>query len=521
MQGSDGKMNWKWAIMFFLLALGLSIVLGLWHPASAAGNTTNISYYVNQGDTVYVGQTIDISGVVPPYQYLAYWDGFTMYDRNASYLIPMSYKKDSYYYFYLDPKIFSTRLGKWFRSDLKFEPNGNNLAFVVKKAQPIPVANKTENESLQNPNQTPIEIPAVSPLPIHHVADYLVARGGSFTIKGNNTVSVWLFGARDSLLDYHMYNNSAVIAPQLISTLSPGRYTVLLQEQEPGYEGDPAIRYDNISESIQWFDSQTFTIQGFSVSDQTPENVLKQLEAVFPKTHYQYQLFNLEIQDPTISIDQIDSLNQLNNTGAPQAEGLILGSQSYIDVRGYTNAAPDTLIQVGVDVDFNMGGDPWKGTIATAATGDPGGDMREWKALIPLKIYDMKPGRHFVSAKSDLSDAVISTADFFIYDNPAGNSVVPNKTIRYISGRYGPEEMVPTPTPLVVTQVVTQIVTQVVTVPVTPSNEQVHAQQVILQKEISDQNWARTLSYIAVGIIIIGLIATGAWIISAWRRSKV
>ena len=515
--------DWKFIILIVVLAIiGITAIHYLFPAVSALQNYTGpIPYYIQQGDTVYVNQTIDISGVVPPYQYLAYWDGFTMYDRNATYLIPMSYKKSTYYNFYLDPDIFSNRLGKWYRYDLKFEPNGNNLAFVVKRAQPIPVANKSMNETLQNANQTPAEIPPAPPLPIKHIADYLVARGDSFSIKGDRAVSVWLFGARDSLLDYHMYNNSAVIAPQLISTLSPGRYTVLLQEQEPGYEGDPAIRYDNISQSIQWFDSSTFTIQGFSVLDQTPDNVLKQLEEVFPKTHYQYQKFTLEIQDPTISIDQIDSLNQLNNTGAPQAQGLILGSQSYIDVRGYTNAAPDTLIQVGVDVDFNMGGDPWKGTIATASQGDPGGDMREWKALIPLKLYDMKAGRHFVSAKSDLSDAIISTADFFIYDNPVGNSVVPNKTIRYISGRYGPEEMVPTPTPVVVTQVVTQVITQIVTVPVTPSNEQVLAQQRIAQKEISDQNWKRNVTYTGFGIVAIGFILTVIWMISAWRRSKV
>lgn len=506
-------MNWKYVILLFLVGIGLSIAVGLWYPSSAF-------YYVNQGDTVYVNQTIDISGVVPPYQYLAYWDGLSMYDSNATYLIPMSYKKSTYYSFYLDPAIFTNRQGNWYRYDGKYESNGNNLAFRVRKGQPIPVVNKSANETLQNPNQTPVVIPPPPPLPIKHVADYLVARGDPFRISGPGAVSVWIFGVRDNLFDYHMYNGSAVIAPNIIRDLSPGRYTVLLQEQEPGYEGDPAVRYDNISQSIQWFDAKTFTIQGFSVADQTPDNILRQLETVFPKTHYKYQKFTLELQDPTISIDQIDSLNQLNSTGAPQSEGLILGSQSYIDVRGYTNAAPDTLINVGVDIDFNLGSDPWKGTIATAATGDPGGDMREWKALIPLKIYNMKPGRHFVSAKSALSYATVSTADFFIYDNPAGNAI-PNKTIRYISGRYGPQEMVPTPTPVIVTQVITQVVTQTIMVPVTPSNEQVHAQQLIAQKEISDQNWSRTVTYIVAGVVVVAFISLLIWMISAWRRSKV
>ena len=101
--------------------------------------------------------------------------------------------------------------------------------------------------------------------------------------------------------------------------------------------------------------------------------------------------------------------------------------------------------------------------------------MREWKVIIPVNKYNMAPGRHFVGAMAETSNA-ITTADFYLYNSP-DDSYVPNKTIRYFSGRYGDDEIIPTPTPIIVTQIVTQVVTQIVTVPVTPSNDQVYAQQ--------------------------------------------
>jgi hypothetical protein len=83
------------------------------------------------------------------------------------------------------------------------------------------------------------------------------------------------------------------------------------------------------------------------------------------------------------------------------------------------------------------------------------------------------------------------------------NSYIPPKTIRYVSGRYGAEEFVPTPTPIV--QTVTVAVpgpTKTVIVTVTPSDEQVKAQQ----KIITDENLKTWGVRIVVGVIIVGII---------------
>jgi hypothetical protein len=100
-------------------------------PTSTQTPAPILTNYIYQGETIYINDTIDISGVVPPYQYLAYWNGYDMYDSNASYIITMSQRKSDYYKFYIDPSIFSTRIGKWYKYDGNFEKNANNLAFIV------------------------------------------------------------------------------------------------------------------------------------------------------------------------------------------------------------------------------------------------------------------------------------------------------------------------------------------------------------------------------------------------------
>lgn len=553
-------MNWKWFIILLLTALGLSIAVGLWYPASAADNVTTvpttfvplittrvptpvptnppirlnpvknstsngtIPFYVTQGDTVYIGQQIDISSIAQGIVNLAWYDGYDCYG-DTQYLLPLPKTKAGYYNFYVDPSVFSSKLGVWCKWNGYLESNGNLKAFVVARAKPIQNVPLFNNTTLQNPNQTPLEVPRVPYLPVQHIADYLVARGDPLSVPAKGISDVWIFGARDSLLDYRSENGTINFTTEIIDTLSPGMYKILIHTQDISKD-QKTVRYNNQSGTLQWFDPATFTIQGFSVTDQTPETVFTKLKQVYSSSDDKYQLFNLEVQMPTVTIAQIDSLNQLSDTSAPQAQGVTLLQQNYVDVRGYTNAAPGTIVSAVVDADFVLTDQKvWKDAYVTQTVGELAGDMREFKVLVPLNLLNMASCatgkcQHTVSVKTALSDAVISTAPFYVYDNPEGNTI-PNKTIRYISGRYGPDEIVPTPTPRVVTQIVTQVVTQVVTVPVTPSNEQVLSQQRIAQKEISDQNWNRTVIYIVAGIAVIAFIVIAGWMISAWRRSKI
>jgi hypothetical protein len=530
--------DWKVIIGLIGLALLLSfVVFIIAPPSSAADNLTvinatptptpvptatplpletpnsnfTIPYYVQQGDTVYVGETVDVSGVMAGVLNLAYYGGYDE-ESGQQYLLNITgVGKKAYWRYYLDPAIFGSRLGKWYKWNGHYESNGNTLAFVVayKRAK----TNLSENLTLQNPNQTPLVLPKIPLLPDRHIADYLIARGNGFSIPVNGSTNVWIFGNREALYDYHSFNGSVDITPEAINTLSVGLYQVLIQTRANGSYGESPVRYNNLTGELEWFDTKTFTINHYRIIDQTPENVLAKLQTIFPSTNDKYQIFKLEVQDPSLSIDQIDATNSIPI--GIEVNAVSLDNPSYMDVRGYTNVAKDTIVYIKVDPDFNVPEETmWRDSIITRTEGDKG-NMRTYKAIVPVLLYNMAPGRHFIAAKTSLGNAYV-TASFYIYDNPTG-TYVQNKTIRYISGRYGPDELVPTPTPITVTQIVTQVVTRVVTVPVTPSNEQVYAQQ----KVASEKTWWEGVSLLAKvigsGLFLLG----GTWYgISLYRRLK-
>ena len=150
-------------------------------------------------------------------------------------------------------------------------------------------------------------------------------------------------------------------------------------------------------------------------------------------------------------------------------------------------------------------------TTAVAGGSSNPGDMRWFDVVVPIDKYNLATGEHTITAYTNYSTSG-SIYTFTIYV-AAPDSYVPPKTIRYISGRNGPEEFVPTPTPVVET--VTQIVTVPVTimVPVTPSNEQVKAQQEI----VANENIKKWSVRIIGGVIVIGTIW---YLISLYLRRK-
>ena len=142
-----------WSIV---LALGLVAALVISIPAARAAVTGTTR--IRQGQTVYLGDTVDITGVVPPYPQLAYWDGVNMYDSTPAYIITLPVNHTGWNTFYLDPAVFATRLGAWYKYDstIGYEPKGNNLAFVV--AEPNPV-------SILPPVPISTSIPAITIVP--------------------------------------------------------------------------------------------------------------------------------------------------------------------------------------------------------------------------------------------------------------------------------------------------------------------------------------------------------------------
>lgn len=509
--------------LLFLACLTLTFIEFFYNPVSAADNLTiditptitpiiTSSYRVQQMDTVYVGDTVDISGVAAGLTSLAYYGGYEE-DISRQYLLELPTMNKGYYHFYIDPTIFSNRLGYWFKWHGSINRNENAVAFVVAERRLKP--NVPVNITLQNPNQTPVIIPKVPVLPDRHISDYLVAKGDSVSIPATNRTKVWIFGVENYLYDYKAVNGTIDLKENAIDRLSPGTYTLLLHTRDINASDEFTIRYNENTTTIDWFDPITFNVNHYDVSAQTPENVMNKLISILPDAHDTFKLYSLEVQLPSTSINQIDSWNSPNkNISSIAGDNTII--PTYIEVRGYSNADINTVVEIVVDPDLNMPLDQmFKEAFVTSTEGNDPGNLRVFKIIIPIYTYNMRVGDHFLAVRTKGSNTYGSVS-FYIYENWA-NKPVANKTIRYISGKYGLQELVPTPTPVIIIRNVTQIVTQIVTVPVTPSDAQVYAQQ----KIASDNTWWEGAWRVLKGIVGVILISLGVgYIISVLRRLK-
>jgi len=114
-------------VTILLLSIQLLVIL-LYCMISSASAYDRIS----QMDTVCVNQTIDISGVLGGYGQAAWYGGETPYLIEIPYMIrPLSR-------FYLDPKVFGSRLGEWNKyTGNKGIEHGNMVAFYVKDCRVI------------------------------------------------------------------------------------------------------------------------------------------------------------------------------------------------------------------------------------------------------------------------------------------------------------------------------------------------------------------------------------------------
>lgn len=487
-------------------------------PTVTPTPVTTPTHYISQGEKVYINDTIDISGVVPPYPKLAYWNGYDSYDANASYIIDLPPYRSAYYHFYIDPSIFETRTGKWYKYNDKFEGHGNTLAFVVYPQSYKNITTRYQNGTIINisemisNNYSETEIPIQPPVEIKHISDYLIARGDEFNIITTNKTNLWLFGRLDKLYDYKSLNNTLINIPEdVLSGFGPGQYTMLAQTTG-NKSANFTVIYDNPNNVIKWFDPVSFTIKKISIDGLTPRLVYDKFVAIIPETLDTFKTYKLELQEPSIEISSIKEIDSVNYTIDSAGQTEYETNISYIEVKGYTNVAIGSTLKFIVDKEQQTSRTLYSHTTTAVAGGtkDPG-DMRWFDVVIPIEKYGLALGPHTVTAYTMLSDAG-ATYTFTIYAAPP-NSYVEKKTIRYISGKYGAEEFVPTPTPVVET--VTQIVTVSVTVmvPVTPSNEQVKAQQ----KIVADENIKAWSIRIIAGVIIVGMIW---YLISLYLRRR-
>jgi hypothetical protein len=513
-------------ILFVILLTCLTIP----SLASAFGiiqNTTalDINPRIEQGTVVYINDTIDISGVVPPYPYLAYWDGYDLYDTNATYIIDLPTESSAYYNFTIDPAIFSNRLGKWYKYDGTFEQSANNIAFIV---EPQILKNSTmryENGTLinlsvsvaSNTSMLNQVLPPAPPVPPKKISDYLVARGDSWNMTFNQTTNIWLFGNTDMLMDVESVNNTVDISNDILQDFQPGDYKLIVQTMGNG-TNDFTVKYNPADTSIKWFDPKLFAVHSENVYGYSPEVTMEKFKEIMPESYDNFTIYDFTLQDPSMEIVSVaESMDTFNETVDEAGVTHYNTNASFVDVKGYTNIAPGDPLTFWMDE--NKTAKNYLGTkkdlnvITLNASGNYGGYERWFEAFIPFNKYNTALGVHTITGYA--GDSTSGTnAMFTLYDAPP-NSYVPSQEVRYVAGANGPVEFNPTPTPVIQTVTVVQTikVVQTVTVPVTPSPEVVHAQQ---QKALDEtiSTWA---TRIFVMIIVIGVLV---WGISLYLRKR-
>lgn len=424
-----------WFILIALICIALIAM-----PVSAYDR-------IPQGGMVFLNSTVDISGVAAGYNQLVYMypssTDYAAYNESITYVIELPQQKEKYYQFYIDPAIFTERLGYWYRYSGYWDSHVNNRAFrVVYERPPVNYTyNETELRELALPPPPPV-------VPERHVSDYLIARGDPFNVTCNwSKASIWIFGRVTGIYDRKVINGTARFNASETAGLELGSYSLLYYS--PGLDRQFDMR---ISEySLEYFDSVAFKVRAIDIKPLSPMVVLDRIRWIAGVNDDNFTVYGLEVQDPKIEIVSVDTV-MIN-------ESL---QSAVLQVRGYTNLANNTPISFVFDKDKtpekllgqSRAQNRWNSTVLAV---ESPGSMRYFDYSIPLWLGQIPPGQHEVTVYG--SHGTKMSVPFWRYNLPE-DAPRRNQTLHYIGGY----EFVPTPTPEIVTVEVTRDVIKVQTV---------------------------------------------------------
>lgn len=451
----------------------------------AYDGTTNGTHVieVHQGDTVYTGDVCDLRLVEG-------WYGKLVHHDNGRVVDISSFTRK----ILISESVFIP--GRWDQwSDFDFdEDNGNTEAFKVKKGP------RPEREQINYTEEAPAALrPYLQPVPVKHVSDYVVARGDPISIDVPNNSKAWMFGSKDGYYGLPDVNGTILIPGNATLNMYPGTY--ILAIDSPGNQSAGVnIRYDKANDTIEYFNPSEFRIVSIDLFGLDPRTRYDRFKSIGGKAADIYTEKEIVIEDPYVEIVSSDQIYNVNKTAAQI-------------VTGYTNAAIGANITLVIDKDKHSAKDLKYSTFSGIVKGNPRnpGDMRWFELVVPLLLDNYAAGEHEISVST--AGGGYANVDFFIYESPE-HSFIPNNTIKYVNG----SEWRPDPTPKIVEVVVTQTVIKTVTIPVTPSNEQVYAQQ----KKAEDAKWSEAVGTVITWAVVMFVLLCGIMIlmygITVYRR---
>lgn len=456
----------------------------------------NAVYRIEQGQDVYLNDTIDITGQ-------GWGEGIAWYGKygeysDPKYILPFSNYRRDLYRFYINPDIFAERYGMWYQYyGNATEPRGNLAMFNVKAysrnitttypngtmiEQSVFVSNGTS--SLKEVVQKEVILPDI------YVSDFVVARGDSL----NTTASkAWVFGRVDGV-----YDSDGLLSEKDIWDLEVGSYKVVMHE--PGRNGIFEVGYDARNALLT---SPWRSVKQVNINDASPMVVMDRFKSMIKNTDDRIDTVNMEVQEPEITIARIDDVAAGNRIPEAYEPGVTL-----LDVRGYTNTENGTLLSFQIDPDSGKH-KVW----TTQAQQSSPGNMRFYQVYIPINKNQMTNGMHTI--KGWVGDRAQVFADFPISELPA-DSFVPNATVRYVGDRN------PWVAPVVVnvTVEVTKEIVRTVTVEVTPHPDVVYEQQLKARQQTDKEFWDGVTAIAGIGFLALIALSFLGYVATVLYRGK-
>jgi len=446
-------------ILVFAFALLILIIPSADATNSLTYTIANVSgsrIYVEQGDTIYHGDVADLTGVYGWDCTVAWWSG-----GEGAVSVPPDQTVDVCSFSHrviITENMFPS--GSWWKWSGEWERSGNNLAFYVGKGS-RPVINDTVNYTYEVPYQAAQQVREAK-LPNLPVArgDYVVAHGNALNITFNGTsAQVWLFadaiGGYDWLPPRYGVNQTS-FSENEIETLSPGNYTVFIQNQGTNRVFD--VMYDNQSKSrvrdghdeVIWSVFRPTQQSNVSVLGWTPILIKKALINMLDTGMSLYQVNNISVNlfDDTYEMKTlvVEEQNALIQSIDEISRGNKTREATVNQITGYTSIAggDDLIIVLDWDDQNVRTLNDFSWVTTALSDGDPG-HLRQFNVMIPLYYSEMAVGEHFLSVITP--DGTRSTVPFHIMDMPEGQ-IAPEARLRFINS----SPFIPTPTPEIVIQ---------------------------------------------------------------------
>lgn len=466
-------------------------------------------YYVNQGDKVFFGDHIDISGVAQGYQALAWFSKGYPSEGTTAYIIELPDPKYQWYNVYIDQDFFKQYPGNWYKWNGYVEESANQLAFTVK-----PYTRPANATIIQTINATKIEEQqqaARQLLPEKKVADYLTVHGQYLNIKTMNEppFRVWIFGTKDYIYQLESDDYTLRITREQIDGLKTGKYTILIQYRgiNRGYD----VSWNPDKEELGRLSTDAWQKPKIlEEAGKQPLMVLTDLKSLLEETDDKYETFSLEVQDPMLQVNGLDFV-EVRDAKAYYNDVSLRGNVSIYRVVGYTNVLPMTGVKFALDED-EVGTQNAQWFSGEAKGSDPGA-MRQFLVNVPIYKDNMKEGMHTLSGYTSVGGSVY-------YDFPVNiapdHSYIPDQDVKYI-GDENPWKAnlttvtitIPVPGP-----------TQKIYVNVTPSDEQVRAQQQAVLEKINQDNIAYQWFVLLLFFTIIVGGSLIAYVVYTYYRAK-